>query len=136
MPHRLLLRLMAVAVLLPSTLGAGFGSLLGGAFVADALRRGHALPASAALAVAMAAGWFGLVTLWRLYYRLLRGDAGFSRRTAWLGLACGSAVSAGSMAVTGGTLPVRIVLFGWPLLGAAFFGAVLWRLPRTLKAPG
>ncbi len=136
MPHQLLLRLIAVAVLLPSTLGAGFWSLVGGAFLVDALRRGHALPAAAVLALAMAAGWFGLVTLWRLYYRLLRGDPGFSRRTAWLGLACGSAVSAVAMAVTGGALPMRIALFGWPLLGAAVFSAVLWRLPRTLKAPG
>lgn len=131
MPNTTALRLIALFVLLPSTLGADFWSLLGAGFAADALRRGQHLLAATLLVAAMTAGWLGLVTLWRLHYRLLRKDLSFNRRVAWLGLACGVAASVGLMAVSSATPLMRALLFGWPLLAAAFFSTVLWRLPAA-----
>lgn len=137
MPNAVALRAVAILVLLPGTLVSGFGSLLGFAFVADSFRRSDHVAAGAVLLVAMAAGWFGLVTSWRLYYGLLRGRTGFDRRVAWAGLTCGSLVSLGLMVATGGSLNFRIVFFGWPLLAAAFFGIALWRLrPGSPSRPG
>jgi len=130
MPHPLMLRLIAIAVLLPSTLCAAFGTLLGAAWATDALQRGQHLGAAVALVAAMAAGWFGLVTAWRLYYQLLRQQVTLDRRIAGLGLACGALVAIGLMATTGGALMFRMALFGWPLLAAALLGAQLWRLRR------
>ncbi|QKV54889.1 hypothetical protein [Comamonas antarctica] len=125
MPHPLMLRLLAIAVLLPSTLCAAFGTLLGVAWAADALQRGQHLGAAMALIAAIAAGWFGLVTAWRLYYQMLRRNVTLDRRIAWCGLASAALVCIGLMATTGGSLMVRIAFFGWPLLAAAFFGACL-----------
>lgn len=129
-----MLRLIAIAVLVPSTLVAGFWSLLGAAWVVDALRRGEHLGTAIALIAAMAGGWFGLVTAWRLYYRLRRGDLAFDRRVAWCGLACGALVSIGLIATTGGALLFRLGFFGWPLLAAAFFAALLWLLSQAAAA--
>ena len=127
MPPTIVLGLIAIAVLLPSTLGAGFWTLLGVAWVVDALQSGQHTGAAIALIAAMAAGWFGLVTAWRLYYRLRRKDLAFDRRIAWCGLASGALVCIALIAMTGGSLLFRLGFFGWPLLAAAFFGAVLWR---------
>lgn len=57
MQSRILLRLIAIAVLLPSTLGAGFWSMLGFGFVADALLRGEHPAAAALVLAALVAGW-------------------------------------------------------------------------------
>lgn len=81
------------------------------------------------LAIAMILGWFGLVTLWRLYYSLLRGDLSLNRRAAWTGLACGSLVSVAWIMASGGTVVFRLLFFGWPLLASTYFGVVLRRLP-------
>lgn len=114
-----------MAVLLPSSLSAAFGSLLGIAWATDALQRGQHAGTAMALMAAMAAGWFGLVTAWRLYYQLLRREARFDRRIAWSGLASGALVCIGLIATTSGSLLFRIAFFGWPLLAVAFFGACL-----------
>lgn len=74
-------------------------------------------------------GWFGLVTLWHLYYSLLRGDLSFNRRAAWTGLVCGSLVSVALIVASGGPVVFRLCLFGWPLLASTYFGIVLRRLP-------
>lgn len=129
MPNTIALRFVAILVLLPSTLVAAFWSLMGIPFAEDALqRRGHAV-AGTVLFAALAAGWFGLVTLWRLYYHLLHERTDFNRNIAWAGLAVGCLVSLALIATTGGTLTFRVVFFGWPLLTAAFFAIVLWRIP-------
>jgi len=126
----LMLRLIAIAVLVPSSLCAAFGTLLGVAWAADALQRGQHLGTALALIAAIAAGWFGLVTAWRLYYQLLRQQVTLERRIAGLGLACGALVAIGLMATTAGAPMFRLAFFGWPLLAAAFLGAQLWRLRR------
>ncbi len=130
MQSRILLRLIAIAVLLPSTLGAGFWSMLGFGFVADALLRGEHPVAAALVLLALVAGWVGLGTAWRLYYGLLRGDAAVDLRRGWWGLASGALVCIALVAVTSGSLLFRICFFGWPLLAVAFLGAQLWRLRR------
>ena len=128
MLHPIVLRLIAIVVLLPSTLVAGFWSLLGFGFVADALLRGEHAGTAALVLAALVAGWIGLGTAWRLYYCLLRQDLGFDRQRAWWGLACGTLVAIGLIAAAAGPLMSRIVYFGWPLLAVAFFSIVLWRL--------
>lgn len=128
MPHPIVLRLVAIAVLFPSTLGAGFGSMLGIGFVADALLRGQSPGAAGMVLAAILAGWIGLGTAWRLYYCLLRGDLTFDLRRAWWGLASGTLVAISLMVVTGGSLVFRVALLGWPLLAVVFFGAVLWHV--------
>ncbi|MCD2512390.1 hypothetical protein [Comamonas endophytica] len=127
-PHRMVLGLVAVAVLLPATLGAGFWSLLGFGFVADALLRSQHPGAAAMVLAALVGGWFGLGTAWRLYYCLLRGDLSFDRRRAWWGLGSGALVAISLIALSSGSLMFRLAFFGWPLLAVAFFGGVLWRL--------
>ena len=134
MPRPILLGVIAIAVLVPSTLVAGFWSLLGAAWVADALRRGEHTGTALALIAAMAGGWFGLVTAWRLHYRLRRKDLAFDLRMAWCGLASGALVCMGLIATTGGSLLFRAAFLGWPLLAVAFFGAALWRLSRAAAA--
>lgn len=130
MPHPIVLRLVAIAVLFPSTLGAGFWSMLGFGFVADALLRSQNPGVAGMVLSAIVAGWIGLGTAWRLYYCLLRKDFAFDRRRAWWGLASGTLVALSLMAVTSGSLLFRVVFLGWPLLAVAFFGIVLWRLRR------
>lgn len=130
MPHPLLLRLVAITVLFPSSLAAGFWSLLGLGFVADALLRSQQPGTAALVLAALVAGWVGLGTAWRLYYWLMRKETDFDRgRAAW-GLASGTLVAIGLMATSGGSLMFRLAFFGWPLLAVAFFGAVLWRMRR------
>ncbi|QEE23097.1 hypothetical protein CS053_00250 [Rhodanobacter glycinis] len=129
LPGKLSLYLIAIGVVLPSTMVAAFFSLLGAGFASDALRRHeHALAGLVALA-ALVAGWFGLVTLWRLHYRLLHARLDFNRPAAWAGLACGSVVVLALVLSSGGTLVFRVSFFGWPLLAAAYYAVVLWRLP-------
>lgn len=129
-----MLRLIAIAVLLPSTLTAGFWTLLGAAWVADALQRGEHMGTALALSAAMAAGWFGLVTGWRLHYHLQHQYLALDRRIAWSGLASSALVSIGLLVTTGGSLLFRLGFFGWPLLAVAFFAMVLWRLSGTAAA--
>jgi hypothetical protein len=130
-PGKPSLYLVAIGVSLPSTMVAAFFTLLGSGFASDALRRNEHTPAALATLAAMLAGWFGLTTLWRLHYRLLQGRLDFDRRVARAGLACGSVVSMALVASSGGTLAFRLVFFGWPLLAAAYFAVVLWRLPAV-----
>lgn len=127
MSNPIALRLVAIIFLIPSTLVVGWGSLLGLAFASAGLRdAGHAV-AAAFLLLAMALGWFGLVTLWRLYYGLLRGRRDINRQFAWAGLASGVVVSLGLIALTGGALAFRIAFFGCPVPAAAYFSILFWR---------
>lgn len=136
MQSRFLLRLIAVVVLLPSTLVAGFWSVLGFGFVADALLRSQHPVAAALVLAALVAGWIGLGTAWWLYYGLLREDAAIDLRRAWCGLASGALVCIALVAVTNGSLLFRLAFFGWPLLAVVFFGRVLWRFSqRTADVP-
>ncbi|MHC9084047.1 hypothetical protein ACYX7E_03300 [Luteimonas sp. RIT-PG2_3] len=127
--HTIALRSIAIMVLVPSTLAACFWSIPGTMFVVDALQRHEHLRASVALSITMAAGWFGLITAWRLYYDFLRGRLTVSRPVAWAGLICGSLASLALIMTTGGALAFRIVCFGWPLLAVACFSVALWRRP-------
>lgn len=127
MPHPLALLIIGIASLVPTTLIAGFWSLAGVLMMFDTLKRGHYAGFNVALPVAMAAGWFGLITAWRIYYHLRRKSLAFDHRIAWWGLASGALVAIYLIATSGGSLLFRLGLFGLPLWAAAFFGAVLWR---------
>lgn len=129
MPSTIALRLIGFFVLLPSTLGAGFWTLQGIGYVVDAWSRATGTSFAFTLAIAMALGWFGLTTLWSLYYSLLRGDLSFNRRAAWAGLVSGSLVSVALIVASGGTVVFRLCFFGWPLLASTYFSIVLRRLP-------
>ena len=131
MPNIIALRAIALLVLLPSTLVAGFFTFMGLAFVAASLGDGEYTTSAVILLAAMVAGWFGLVTAWRLYDGMHRGHPNLSRPTAWAGLACGCVTSVGLIATTGGSIGFRLVFFGWPLLAAAFFAIALKRPPHA-----
>lgn len=131
MLRQLALHAVALLVLMPSTLGAAFWSLMGAAFAFKSLSRGEYVNTSLLVLLALAAGWFGIVTLWRTYYGLAN-RAPFNRMLASVGLACGSAVSLALVANTGGTLAFRLLFFGWPLLAVlAFIPPLIRTQPRA-----
>src|SRR5690242_13850766 len=67
------LRVLAYVVLVPTTLAAGFWAFMALGFMSGAMRDGVHMIAAAILLFAMVVGWFGIITLWRLYYGFLRG---------------------------------------------------------------
>lgn len=137
MKSAFMLRVVGLFVLVPTTLVAAFGSVPVAGLSVDAIRSGQLEWLAIAPLVALVAGWFGIVTLWRLYDCLLHGRHGFHRGLAWAGLACGSAVSATLVATGGGSTMFRVLFFGWPLLAVAFFVLALLRLrARPGQSPG
>lgn len=116
------LRVVGILVLMPTTLVAGFWTLLAVPALADAMSEPSVAYPWRVLwwATLLLAGWFGLVTTWRLYYRFESGDDVDNTAWHWAGLAAGCATSAALLV----TIPGQY-LAAWPLIGAAYFG---WRL--------
>ena len=119
---RATLHTLAVLVLWPTTL---FACLVGVAGLAAALEdafRGSFR--TIGLVPLVLAGWFGIITLWRLHYFFL-GSASSppNSHMSWLGLACGTTTSVVFIASTDGAL----LFFGWPLLAAIFYSILLLR---------
>jgi len=130
MGNKFALHAVGILVLLPTTLAAAFWSLLGVGFSVAFFRTGDHVFASLLLLLAMAAGWFGIVTLWRLYYSFLSDRHPRSNFVViWAGLACGCVTSLALIATTGGSILFRVVFFGWPLLAVALFLIALVRQP-------
>lgn len=129
MTNKLLLRAVGLGILMPTTLVAAFGSLPGAGLSLGAIRAGTAGLSATLWLVALVAGWFGMVTLWRLYYGFLRERSGLNRVTTWVGLVCGSLVSLALVTASGGSLTFRVLFFGWPLWAVAFFVVALARQP-------
>ena len=116
MSLRLVHKAIAVCVLLPTTLVAMFWTLLGVPALFDAFDNHGAAGASVGLSLALVAGWFGLLTLWRLYRNL--GAAQFCERQTnyWIGLGAGVGASLYLLM----TMPGQW-LAGWPLVAALYF---------------
>lgn len=115
------LRAVAILVLFPSTLASAFFTLMGLAFSADSIRRGEQTSTGIFLLCAMFAGWFGLVTAWRVYYGILLERSNLNRPVTWVGLASGSLTSIALVYLSGGSFLFRIMFFGWPLIAVVYF---------------
>ena len=127
MESRFALRAIGIIVLLPTTLVAGFWTLLGVPALVDAIARPSVVHPYRAWLVAplLVAGWFGLVTLWRLYYRFEAGRDLGDTRVYRAGLLAGCATSIALLL----SMPGQF-LAAWPLIGAVYFG---WRLRALQK---
>jgi hypothetical protein len=121
----LTLNIVAVLVLIPTTMFAGIVGLVGVTAAFDDISRGRVN--TIAVVPLVFAGWFGIYILWRLYC-FFRHPASFpppSPPVSWIGLASGSSVSIILIATSGGSLLSRLFIFGWPLIAAIFFSILL-----------
>lgn len=135
------LMLFFATVLLPTAVVASFFSLLGAAFVWAGLSGDPSIPLSQAVPVALvlAAGWFGISTLFRLYihFRACSACPKHPRRAA-AGLVVGTATSVVLAVGSGGSLAFSVVFFGWPVIGAVVLGLMLansWLRPNNSSKP-
>lgn len=144
MPNRLALWSTFLLVVLPTTLASMAASVFGLALMLDSvgapygpLRERH-VAGSAMMLGLLVAGWFGIVTLWRLFVGLLRNAPPVRSRVVWAGLLSGSAASICLvLAMKGGAANL---VFAWPLLAALHFGNEFSKTcpmsPRDLTGPG
>jgi hypothetical protein len=136
MPHqRVIANITAAIVLLPTTLFAVVGSWLFFSLFYAALRGASyvGLAAASIGALTAALGYIGVITLWILYFHLCRAGTSFRPHLLhWLGLAAGVIASLLLMfwVMAETPWPNRLV-YGWPLLGAATFVAMLLRKPSA-----
>lgn len=128
MASRFVLRMIGVVVLLPTTLVAGFWTLLAVPALADAIVRPSVVYPWRAwrLVPLLLGGWFGLVTLWRLYYRFDSGRDMGDVRFHRMGLSAGCATSIALLLSMPGHW-----LAAWPLIAAGYFA---WRLRASRRA--
>lgn len=134
MQTKLLAQLVGFVVILPTTLGAIFFSLLGVTFVAKSVQRSEELGTAALVLLCLAGGWFGIIALWRAYIVLTTGQLAFRRTFIWIGFGCGSMVSLALIGMLAGPLLSGMLLFGWPLLAVSALTAMLLRR-RVHAAP-
>ena len=128
--NRMLLTFLAIIFLLPSTL---VSVLLTGLYVSAALTGGFGdsgptrLPPQL-LTATIAAGWFGILALWRLYLHF-RTSAELPLRWRWeaAGLVLGTLASATLVVGLGFTEFPLVLFFGWPVIAATILGAMLLR---------
>ena len=124
--NRFALWLTFALVVLPTTLASLVGSIFGLGWVLDSVGSSdypmhdrHLVGTVFALAL-LIAGWFGIVTLWRLFVSLIRGLRPIRRPAVWAGLLAGSAASICLIfIVNGGAVSL---LFGWPLVAVLHLG--------------
>ncbi len=116
------LKLVAVLVLVPTTLVAAFWSLLGvPAFVDAVIHPNPVYPYRGwMLGPLLVAGWFGIVTLWRLYHHYVSGRPPGRSAVHWAGLATGCLVSIALLFVVRGQW-----LSAWPMVAAVYFALLL-----------
>jgi hypothetical protein len=128
MESKFALRAIGIAVLFPTTMVAGFFSFLGIPFALDSIH--HPNPVypwrMALIGLLMAAGWFGIVTMWRMYYHYSSDRPLGNAKMALIGLISGISVAVALLSSMPGKLFVA-----WPLLGALYF---LVRLKRSTDA--
>jgi hypothetical protein len=117
---------IAFFVMIPTTLVAALSSIFLIGSVVDAIRPGHDPINGLFVILFIIFGWFGIVTLWRLYHAFLEPNSpNINQPLAWLGLFCGSTASVILVVSAGGTITFKLLFFGWPLIAAAFFSALL-----------
>ena len=124
------LNILFATVLFPTAVVASFFSLLGAAVVWAGLRGDPSIPLGRAvpLALLLAAGWFGISTLFRLYmhFRASSSCPSHPKRAA-AGLVVGTATSVVLAIGTGNGLSFSLLFFGWPVIGAVVLGLMLAR---------
>jgi len=130
---RFLLFFLALIVMVPATMAAVFLSWL---FAASVLAGSyHDAPTGPipqlSLALFMAGGWVGIVTLWKLYFHFRSSDH-LPERWWWhvTGLLVGTTISAILVATFGTTAWPASLLFGSPLIAAIIYGGMLFRAIR------
>jgi hypothetical protein len=129
--RRVALSIIALLVLLPSTAVSLVCTVFGFAAWSDGPRGGPYLTWFAA-PIVLLCGWFGLISLWQMYFALSNRRLTASPKLIWLGLACGCASSAALIYSLGGSLSFKVVLFGWPLLAAVPLGVGFARSPHLV----
>lgn len=123
---RVALFIIAFFVMIPTTLVAALSSIFLIGSIINAIRPGHDPTNGLFVIFFMFFGWFGIVTLWRLYHAFLESNSpNVNEPLAWLGLFCGSAASVILVVSAGGTITFKLLFFGWPLIAAVFFSALL-----------
>jgi hypothetical protein len=79
----------------------------------------------------LSAGWFGLVTLWRLFIGLSSSELPENRPVVWAGLASGCAVDLCllvDIAILGGHRFWESSYVAWPMLAALHYGIAFKRM--------
>jgi hypothetical protein len=122
--------LAAVFLLLPSTLIAAFFSLLAFGGLAMCMEANSGNWICRFLTAALIFGWFGIFSVWNVYYHLARGSWSMNRPLAWTGLASGAVVALSLSFFIQGSFLFRIALFAWPALIAAVFAFGLLQMPK------
>ena len=122
MESKFALKTIGIVVLLPTTLVALFWTFLGVPALIDSIAHPSLVYPYRALVLApvLVAGWFGLITLWRLYYRFDAHRPLGNIKVHWAGLVAGCTASVALLLAMPGQL-----LAAWPLIAAIYFG---WRL--------
>jgi len=128
MESKFALRVIGIVVLLPTTLVASFWTFMGVPALIDSVTHPNTVYPYRALLLAplLSAGWFGIITLWRLYSHF---DANLDLgniKIHWTGLVAGCLASAALLLAMPGQL-----LAAWPLIAALYFG---WRLRASRLA--
>ncbi len=133
--NRIALWCTCILVLVPTTLGTLFCSLMGLGRALELLSRSNWRLNALLMLAALCAGWFGVVTLWRLFVGLVRGRPPSNPPAVWMGLMAGSAVSLSFIVAMNDVW--AIVIFGWPLLAALHLGTEFSKTyPLTLEHAG
>lgn len=125
MRTKLLAQLVGFVVILPTTLGATFFSLLGVTLVAKSIQHNEELGTAALIVLCLTGGWLGIIALWRAYIVLATGQLAFNSTFIWIGFSCGSLVSLALIGMLAGPLLSGMLFFGWPLLAVAGFTPML-----------
>jgi hypothetical protein len=122
-----LLDLVAWLVILPTSLVAGFWSIFAIFMVPSALIGDPGIPqwAGIALLFLLLAGWFGIYTLWKLYFMFIHNIYPEETVQLWLGLASGTIVSLIMICTFGDTIYFKLFFLGWPLIAVLIFSVML-----------
>jgi hypothetical protein len=118
MGSKVALKAIGILVLLPASLVAAFWSLLGVAALFDAIARPNPIYPyrGLALGLVLVAGWFGIVTLWQLYYHHNSDRPLGNIKARWAGLAIGCCASIALLVAVPGQW-----LAAWPLVATIYF---------------
>ncbi len=113
---------IGIFVLLPLSWVAIFLTLAGVPWSLESLGRpNYGEINGAAVLALLATGWFGIVTLWHLYYRATRGEPVARPQLAWAGLVAGTVTAVALCWVMRSWWPA------WPATASLYFGFWLRR---------
>jgi hypothetical protein len=129
--RRVFLTVVALSVLLPTTLVALFLTWFAVIGISSSLRdyTSGNLGSLLTILALLGFGWFGILTLWRCHKRLVSDQPSMtSAWPIWLGLACGSVVSVVlAYSLWQPTRPGLTIVAAWPLIGAFVHAVMLAR---------